>query len=88
MADPESFLQEVSDEVRRDRFYQVLKKYGWLLALLVFVAVVTSISFELIKSAEYDRAKKMVMHYRMHWKRLKLEIWTTSLHCYLQMVNI
>ena len=58
MADSESFLQEVSDEVRKDRFYQFLRKYGWLLAILVLVSITASISYELMKNAEYTRAKE------------------------------
>ena len=58
MADTESFLQEVSEEVRKDRFYQFLRKYGWLLAVLVLGSITASISYELVKNAEYTRAKK------------------------------
>ena len=58
MADSESFLQEVSDEVRRDQFYRFLKKYGWLLAILVIISIGASASYELVKNAEYGRAKK------------------------------
>ena len=36
---PESFIQEVTEEVRRDRLYAVFRKYGWIPALIV-VAVV------------------------------------------------
>ena len=36
MSNNESFMQEVSEEVRKDRFYRILKKWGWVgIALIV-----------------------------------------------------
>lgn len=39
VSNPESFIQEVTEEVRRDRLYSVFRRYGWIPALIV-VAVV------------------------------------------------
>ena len=39
MSDTDSFLQEVSEELRRDRLYKNLRKYGWIAILLVIVIV-------------------------------------------------
>ncbi|NEX44876.1 hypothetical protein [Pseudotabrizicola algicola] len=35
MSNPESFIQEVTEEVRRDRLYAYFRKYGWIPALIV-----------------------------------------------------
>lgn len=35
MSNPESFIQEVTEEVRRDRLYSFFRKYGWIPALIV-----------------------------------------------------
>ena len=39
MSDTDSFIEEVSEEVRRDRLYGYLRKYGWIAALLVILIV-------------------------------------------------
>lgn len=39
VSNPESFIQEVTEEVRRDKLYSYFRKYGWIPALIV-VAVV------------------------------------------------
>ena len=31
MHDSDSFISEVSEEVRRDRLYAALRRYGWLI---------------------------------------------------------
>lgn len=45
MSNPDSFIDEVTDEVRRDRLFATFRKYGWigivLVALVVGGAVVT-----------------------------------------------
>ncbi len=35
----ESFIQEVSDEVRRDRLYTLFRKYGWIGVFLILLLV-------------------------------------------------
>lgn len=35
MSNPENFIQEVTEEVRRDRLYAYFRKYGWIPALIV-----------------------------------------------------
>ena len=35
MSNPESFIDEVTEEVRRDRLFSLFKKYGWIPALIV-----------------------------------------------------
>ena len=39
VSDTDSFLQEVSEELRRDRLYRNIRKYGWLAILLVVLVV-------------------------------------------------
>lgn len=39
MSNPESFIEEVSEEVRRDRLYGALRKYGWIGILAVILIV-------------------------------------------------
>ncbi|MGR3502898.1 tetratricopeptide repeat protein [Pseudaestuariivita sp.] len=35
MSDSDSFIEEVTEEVRRDRLYGYLKRYGWIAALII-----------------------------------------------------
>lgn len=44
MSDTDSFIEEVSEEVRRDRLYGLLKKYGWIAAVVV-VGIVGSAAY-------------------------------------------
>ncbi|WP_010138603.1 tetratricopeptide repeat protein [Oceanicola sp. S124] len=39
MSETDSFIDEVNDEVRRDRLYGLLRRYGWI-AVLVVLAIV------------------------------------------------
>ena len=39
MSDTDSFIEEVTEEVRRDRMYALLKRYGWILVLLIVLIV-------------------------------------------------
>ncbi|TGD45023.1 hypothetical protein EEB11_00065 [Pseudotabrizicola sediminis] len=39
MSNPESFIQEVTEEVRRDRLYSYFRRYGWIPALIVLAIV-------------------------------------------------
>lgn len=39
MSDTDSFIDEVSEEVRRDRFFRYLKRYGWIAIALVVLLV-------------------------------------------------
>ncbi|WP_187429591.1 hypothetical protein ROLI_025070 [Roseobacter fucihabitans] len=39
MSDSESFIEEVNDEVRRDRLFGLLKRYGWIGGLAVVLIV-------------------------------------------------
>ena len=44
MSTPDSFIEEVTEEVRRDRLFRLFRKYGWIGIVLV-VAVVAGTGF-------------------------------------------
>ncbi len=50
MSDTDSFLQEVSEELRRDRLYRNIRKYGWIAIFLVIVIVGAATYREYLKS--------------------------------------
>ena len=39
MSDTDSFIDEVTEEVRRDRLYAMMKRYGWIAVLIVILIV-------------------------------------------------
>ena len=57
MSDTDSFLQEVSDELRRDRLYRNIRKYGWIAILLVIVIVGAATYREYLKSQAETEAE-------------------------------
>lgn len=46
MSDTDSFIEEVTEEVRRDQLYQNLRRYGWIAVVLVLAIVGTSAYLE------------------------------------------
>ncbi|MBN2905927.1 MAG: hypothetical protein JXJ18_04370 [Rhodobacteraceae bacterium] len=42
MSNPDSFIQEVTEEVRRDRLFALMRRYGWIAVLAVLVMVGTA----------------------------------------------
>ena len=57
MSDTDSFLQEVSEELRRDRLYRNMRKYGWI-AILVVIAIVGAATYrEYLKSQAATKAE-------------------------------
>ena len=57
MSESESFIEEVSDEVRRDKLFKLFKKYGWVLALLVLAIVGGTAYNEWSKSRQETAAR-------------------------------
>ncbi|MEP2718229.1 hypothetical protein [Pseudophaeobacter sp.] len=53
MSDTDSFIDEVTEEVRRDRLFVMLKRYGWIGGLAV-VLIVGGAAFN-----EYNKAKEL-----------------------------
>ena len=39
MSNPESFIDEVTEEVRRDKLFALFRKYGWIAVLAIFAIV-------------------------------------------------
>ena len=57
MSDTDSFLQEVSEELRRDRLYRNIRKYGWIAIVLVIVIVGAATYREYLKSQAKTEAE-------------------------------
>ena len=57
MSDTDSFLQEVSEELRRDRLYRNIRKYGWIAIFLVVVIVGAATYREYLKSQAEEEAE-------------------------------
>ncbi|KUF11481.1 hypothetical protein [Pseudoponticoccus marisrubri] len=53
MSNPDSFIEEVTEEVRRDRLYALMRRYGWI-AVLVVLLIVGGTAFR-----EYRKASEM-----------------------------
>ena len=51
MSNTESFIEEVNEEVRRDRLYGLLRRYGWI-AVLAILLIVGGAAF-----SEYRKAQ-------------------------------
>lgn len=59
MSETDSFINEVSDEVRKDKLYKQFKKYGWILVLVV-VAIVGGTAYnEWSKSTQKAEAERV-----------------------------
>ena len=58
MSENESFINEVTEQVRRDKLYLVLKKYGWIGIVLIVSLVISSIVFEIRSNTEITAAQK------------------------------
>lgn len=57
MHNSDSFIHEVSEEVRRDRLYATLRRYGWILATVVLVIVGGAAVNEILKSRHASEAE-------------------------------
>ena len=51
MSNTDSFIEEVTDEVRRDKLYAALRKYGWI-GILAVAAIVGGAAY-----SEYNKAQ-------------------------------
>lgn len=50
MSNPESFIEEVTEEVRRDRVFKLMKRYGWV-GVLVVLGIVGGTAWREYQSA-------------------------------------
>ncbi|MBC7737901.1 MAG: hypothetical protein H7245_11960 [Candidatus Saccharibacteria bacterium] len=57
MSNPDSFIDEVTDEVRRDRLFAAFRKYGWIGVVVVLAIVGGAAWNEWQKSAAATRAE-------------------------------
>ena len=57
VAENESFIEEVTEEVRRDKLYLFLRRYGWIGILLIVGIVLGSIVNEIRSSARLSEAQ-------------------------------
>lgn len=57
MSNPDSFIDEVNEEVRRDRLYATFRKYGWIGLVLVLLVVGTAAWREYSKAKREARAE-------------------------------
>ncbi len=47
MSENESFIDEVTEEVRRDKLYLFFKRYGWIIVVLLLLIILTSVALEI-----------------------------------------
>lgn len=57
MSDTDSFIEEVTEEVRREQLYGYLKRYGWIAVVLVLAIVGTAAYLEWQKARESEAAQ-------------------------------
>ena len=57
MSDTDSFIQEVSEEVRRDQLFGYLKRYGWIDVVLVLLVVGSAAFLEWRKAQSTAKAQ-------------------------------
>jgi hypothetical protein len=59
MSDTDSFIDEVTEEVRRDRLYGMLRRYGWIAGLVVLLIVGGAAWTEYRKAQERQAAESL-----------------------------
>lgn len=59
MSDTDSFIEEVTEEVRRDRMFAMMKRYGWIAAIVVVGLVGGAAANEIIKSRKVAAAQDL-----------------------------
>lgn len=57
MSNSDSFIEEVSEEVRRDRLFHLLRRYGWI-AVVVVIALVGGAAFWEVRKAQTRAANE------------------------------
>ena len=59
MSENDSFIDEVTEEVRRDKLYLFFKRYGWILALLILSVILASVFVEIRSNAKQASAEML-----------------------------
>ncbi|HBQ36819.1 MAG TPA: hypothetical protein DD729_08305 [Rhodobacteraceae bacterium] len=62
MSETDSFIEEVSEEVRRDKLFALMRKYGWVGILAVFLLVGGAAFNEWRKASERSAAQDLGDH--------------------------
>ena len=57
MSNPDSFIDEVTEEVRRDRLFRLFRKYGWIGVVIILGLVGGTAWTEWSKSRAESRAQ-------------------------------
>lgn len=57
MSNNDSFIEEVTEEVRRDKLYKLMRRYGWIAILLVVVLVGGATLNEVLKARKMAAAQ-------------------------------
>lgn len=59
MSNPESFIEEVTEEVRRDKLFALMRKYGWIGIALVVLIVGSAAFYEWQKAQKRAAAEAL-----------------------------
>ena len=59
MSENESFIAEVTEEVRRDKLYLLLKRYGWIPVIVIITVILASIFIEIRNNAKVIEAENL-----------------------------
>lgn len=59
MSNPDSFIDEVTEEIRRDRMFALMRRYGWIVALAVVLAVAGAAVYEWRKAVNRAEARAL-----------------------------
>jgi hypothetical protein len=59
MSENNSFVDEVTEEVRRDKLYLFLKRYVWILILLIVTIILASVFFEVKSNANKVKSEEI-----------------------------
>ncbi len=59
MSDTDSFIDEVTEEVRKDQLYAYLRRYGWIAVLVIFAIVGGTAFNEFRQSQERGQAQQL-----------------------------
>jgi hypothetical protein len=59
MSDTDSFIEEVSEEVRRDRMFDLFRRYGWIAVAAVLLLVGGAAWNEWSRSQQQTRAEAL-----------------------------
>lgn len=59
MSDTDSFIEEVTEEVRRDRLFLMMRKYGWIAVLVIVLIVGGAAVREYLKAQQTAQAQAL-----------------------------